>query len=90
MRLWDLESGVGRSLQGHDRQVNGALLLPDGRRALSWSADRTLRLWDLTEWHEAKRFVGDDFITTVLPSAPRQLLLAGDARGRIMVFDLPP
>jgi hypothetical protein len=25
--------------------VNGALLLPDGRRALSWSNDQTLRLW---------------------------------------------
>jgi len=88
--LWDLESGEGRPQQRHGSWVLGVRLLPDGRRALSWSADRTLRLWDLTEWHEAKRFVGDDFITTVLPSAPRQLLLAGDARGRIMVFDLPP
>jgi WD40 repeat protein len=26
--------------------VYGALLLPDGKQALSWSNDRTLRLWD--------------------------------------------
>jgi WD40 repeat protein len=34
-------------LAGHEGSVSGALLLPDGRRALSWSDDRTLRLWDL-------------------------------------------
>jgi len=47
LRLWDLESGEGRPLQGHGGSVNGALLLRDGRRALSWSDDETLRLWDL-------------------------------------------
>ena len=50
LRLWDLESGERRPLQGHDDPVIGALLLPDGRRALSWSEDRTLRLWDLRLW----------------------------------------
>jgi WD40 repeat protein len=50
LRLWDLESGEGRPLQGHSGSVGGALLLPDGRRALSWSndaSDGTVRLWDL-------------------------------------------
>ena len=77
LRLWDLESGERRPLQGHDDPVIGALLLPDGRRALSWSEDRTLRLWDSAERHEIKRFVGDDFITTVALAVQRQLLLAG-------------
>ncbi|MBY3213462.1 WD40 repeat domain-containing protein [Rhizobium laguerreae] len=31
----------------HDGPVGGALLAPDGSRALSWSDDETLRLWDL-------------------------------------------
>ncbi|TBE74382.1 TIR domain-containing protein [Rhizobium ruizarguesonis] len=31
----------------HDGPVNGALLTQDGGRALSWSDDKTLRLWDL-------------------------------------------
>ncbi|MBY5896042.1 TIR domain-containing protein [Rhizobium leguminosarum] len=31
----------------HDGPVTGALLTPDGSRALSWSGDHTLRLWDL-------------------------------------------
>ena len=90
MRLWELESGEGRPLQGHGGPVRGALLLPDGRRALSWSGDATLRLWDLAEQREFKRFIGDASITTVVPSAQGQLFLAGDARGCVMVFDLPP
>jgi len=32
-------------MSGHARSVKGALVLPDGR-ILSWSQDKTLRLWD--------------------------------------------
>ena len=35
-----------RTLLGHGGPVEGALVLPDGR-ALSWSTEATLRLWDL-------------------------------------------
>jgi WD40 repeat protein len=90
LRLWDLETGGGRLLRGHDGPVLGAQPLPDSRHALSWSDDLTLRLWDLAECHEVNCFIGDDPITTVVLSAHPQLLLAGDVRGRIMVFELPP
>ena len=33
------------TLRGHEDSVNGALLLPDDTGFLSWSEDRTLRLW---------------------------------------------
>ena len=32
----------------HEGQINGALILNDGQRMLSWSADGTLRLWDIS------------------------------------------
>ena len=38
---------LAQTLQGHSGLVNGAVLLDDGKRALSWSYDTTLRLWDL-------------------------------------------
>lgn len=84
LRLWDLESGQGRAMEGHGGSVLGALLLPDG--AISWSWDETLRLWDLESRGELKSFIGDDVITTVAFSSERQLLLAGDRRGRVMFF----
>ena len=30
----------------HEDSVNGAAYSPDGKRILSWSLDKTLRLWD--------------------------------------------
>jgi WD40 repeat protein len=45
--MWDLETGqqVGKPLIGHESCVTGALLLPCGTLALSWSLDKTLRLF---------------------------------------------
>ena len=54
LRVWDLATGEGRALTGHERLVTGALLLPDGR-VLSWSADGTLRVWDLATRARAAR-----------------------------------
>ena len=39
-------TGDGRALDGHGGAVRGVLALADGR-ALTWSDDRTLQLWDL-------------------------------------------
>src|SRR6516165_11410951 len=43
----ELTDLVPRILTGHEGQVHSVAVLPDGRRALSGSGDRTLRLWDL-------------------------------------------
>jgi len=44
--IWDLETGV-ELRRFHADAVACVAVLPDGRRALSGSYDRTLRLWDL-------------------------------------------
>ena len=48
MRIWDLETGQTlTTLQGHTDTVSAVAITPDGRRAVSGSEDRTLRVWDL-------------------------------------------
>jgi WD40 repeat protein len=45
--IWNTKTGARvRTLRGHDDTINGAAFLPDGSLA-SWSADGTLRLWNV-------------------------------------------
>ncbi|HEX8499450.1 MAG TPA: TIR domain-containing protein [Pyrinomonadaceae bacterium] len=47
-RVWDSRTGeLVFELAGHERSVDGALMLGNGRLA-TWSFDKTIRLWELT------------------------------------------
>lgn len=48
VRLWDVESGSElQRFEGHTANVNCVTASPDGRYALSGSADKTIRVWML-------------------------------------------
>jgi WD40 repeat protein len=50
--LTDISFGVRRDrvvLSGHTRAVTGCIATPDAAHVVSWSLDRTLKLWDLDE-----------------------------------------
>lgn len=47
-----------RTLKGHTGYVNAVAVTPDGRRAVSASADQTLRVWDLESGQTLRRLEG--------------------------------
>jgi WD40 repeat protein len=54
VRLWDLAAGQEiLALRGHTLSVESIRFVSDGRRLITASADRTIRVWDATplpEW----------------------------------------
>src|SRR5207247_948556 len=70
-RLWDVETGEeGARLEGHTGWLWALAVSPDGRRALSGSADTTLRLWDLASGEEAMRFTAHGKTVHAVAFAP--------------------
>ena len=57
IKVWDLERGkdIGEAvftLIGHPYAINSLALTPDGSRAVSASADKTLKVWNLIDGEE--------------------------------------
>jgi WD40 repeat protein len=85
IRLWDPASGSCSAVfQGHQGGVWALAVLGDGRLA-SGSGDHTIRLWDPRRPDGAPRvlFVADAAITALAWLPAHQLLVAGDASGRL-------
>ena len=62
-------------------------MTPDGRRAVSASRDRTLKVWDLERGTVLATFTADHAIHAVACVSDR-LFVAGDAGGRVHLLEL--
>jgi WD40 repeat protein len=47
-----------QTLKGHSAKVSGVAITPDGRRAISASDDKTLRVWDLESGQDIRTLEG--------------------------------
>jgi WD40 repeat protein len=92
MVMWDPQTGQKvREFVGHTNVVSSVAVSPDGRTALTGSADYTLRLWDLASGQELQRFTGHSdwiFDVKLTPDGQRAVSVSSDATAR--VWDIVP
>ena len=67
-----------RTLKGHTDSVRAVAVTPDGRRAVSASSDRTLRLWDLESGKEIAAFTGESEIESCAVAPDGRTIIAGE------------
>jgi WD40 repeat protein len=72
-----------RTLERHTNSVNAVTVTPDGRRAVSASADLTLRLWDLKSGEGIATFAGESGMASYAIASDGQTIVAGESSGRV-------
>jgi len=78
-----------QTLAGHDGSINAVALTSDGRRAVSASSDKTLKIWDLDGGQEIRTLRGHDEGVNAVALTPDQRLAVSASDDRTLkVWDL--
>jgi WD40 repeat protein/serine/threonine protein kinase len=90
LTLWDLETGKRVCVfDGHTGTVTSVALSADGRRALSGSADKSVRVWDVERGKELQRLDGHTGeVSAVVFSPIRGHALSAGRDGTIRLWDV--
>src|SRR5438067_6436746 len=85
----DNRVGELRVLEGHTDRVLSVAFSSDGKRALSGSQDRTVRLWNVGSGKELCRLEGHTLLVrSVCLSADGSLALSGSYDGTVRLWDV--
>ncbi|MEG4099510.1 WD40 repeat domain-containing protein, partial [Microcoleus sp. Pol17_C1] len=76
------------TLNGHTSSVNAVAVTPDGKRAISGSDDKTLKVWDLSSGNLIASFTGESSIACCAIAPDGVTIVAGDASGRVYFLRL--
>jgi WD40 repeat protein len=88
LAVWHLQTGLRlRTLDGHTDEINDVAISEDGRRAVSASRDKTLRVWDLTTGSNLCTLTHTNAITHVAMSADGRRAVTASKR-TLTVWDL--
>jgi WD40 repeat protein len=90
MEVWDLERRIElRTLRGHEDFIYRLVVTPDGRRAVSVSFDKTLRIWNLETGQELRSLKAQDFhiADAVLTPDGRRLIYTSGSLLKVSELD---
>ncbi|KAG2139122.1 WD40-repeat-containing domain protein [Suillus bovinus] len=79
------------TMQGHTRQVNGVVHLPDGRHIITCSSDGSLRPWDLESGTQIDEDWRDDdnvVFRSIALSPNGKTIASGDYDGKVRLWDV--
>lgn len=82
---------IVRELTGHTKKVTALAFLPGGKRALTGSDDRTMRLWDLETGQPIREFKGgqNNFVSLAVSADGRRAYSSANTfGGGLLVWDL--
>ena len=86
---WNLINGDELcTLKGHWDSVNTVAVTADGKRAISGSQDRTIKVWDLSSGKFLASFTGESSIACCAIAPDGVTIVAGDASGRVYFLRL--
>jgi WD40 repeat protein len=87
--VWNLRTGqFVHALEGHTDLVNAVAVTADSHRAISASADHSLRIWDLETGDCIAAFSGDGPMLRCSIAPDGRTIIARDKSGRVHVLQL--
>ena len=89
LRLWDLASGKElRKFEGHTYAISAIAFSHDGKRIVSGSGDKTVRVWNAATGKQLQMFGQAQPVSSLALSADEKQLLTGSENKAASLWDL--
>ena len=90
LQLWDVATGrVKHRLTGHAQKVTSARISHiDGKRAISCSQDRNIKVWDLNRGHATGSMLTPSNVYSVCYDATEQQAISSHFDGAVRIWDI--
>jgi len=87
--LMQFDTGLLFTLAGHSDKVNAVAITSDGKKAVSGSADKTLKVWDIENGEEICTLIGHKkSVNSVAITADGRIAISGSADKTLKVWDI--
>jgi WD40 repeat protein len=89
VKVWNVQSGEERTLEGHSGNVMAVAVSPDGQSIASAGEDTTIVLWNTETWTRQRTLRGHtSMVMSLTFSRDNQRLLSGSRDGTVKIWDM--